>query len=65
MPLASKPGAPRPKKTEAQSPIRRCLGPIDRKRFEQLKADGALTPNDIVILEATFRELEKRTNHHD
>lgn len=59
MPMASKPGAPRPPGTE-KAPTRRCLGPITPDSFEALKKAGSLSPGDILVIEAGFRKLKTR-----
>lgn len=65
MPLISAPGAPRGKgkdfdlPDEARARRRRCLGPLTYERFQEMRGNGACTPEDEKAIEDQFTSMRK------
>jgi len=60
MPVASKPGAPRPRTTRIQPRYRRCLGVLTKERMEELVASGELSARDGEVMRKMFETLEAK-----
>lgn len=65
MPLASKPGAPRGTgkdfnlPEDARTRRRPCLGPLTYERFQEMRGNGLLTPEDAKFIGDQFESMRK------